>query len=86
MVFLRCLPTSRYVHLLCALGRSSLRLIVRYSRPNNLDFFDRTILRARLHESHPLDHFHPAFDSPKDRVFSIEPWRWSQGDEELPEL
>lgn len=62
---------------------ASLCSLLHDSGPDNLDFVHRFVLCVCLDQPHSLNHPHPTLDPAEDRVFSVKPRCWRQGDEEL---
>lgn len=72
--------SNSWIHPVCI--SITLRLVVD-SGAGDLDFVYRPVLRASLHEPHPLDHPHSTLDSPEYRMLAVEPRCWRERDEEL---
>lgn len=53
---------------------------------DDLDLFQRLVLRVGLHQAHSLDDLKAAFDSSKDRVLPVKPGSRCQCDEELTSI
>lgn len=62
---------------------SFLRTLLQDPGPNDLHRVDRSVFRIRLDKSHALNDPHATLDPAKNRVFAVQPWCGSQGDEKL---
>lgn len=76
-------------HVLCPPNSQALASILkqvcflRHISPVDLDLLNGSILLICLDQAQLLDNLHAALDPAKYRVFSVEPWRRRECDEEL---